>query len=233
VNGEWQQPFLYDVNIVLFTDVMCLDAAEAGHALFQRVGLLQARLIAEAEDPAAIWGAGYSDGRYAKELTARSVFGALHGKTAEQLDLDDALSYACAGLIMVGFGPCGVTRAVTAAGYTVPEFMGIVVAEVPMLSKKRCPTDEKPIRMLTLLVELLRSGEHSDLVLDGALYGVFWCCDSRPAVASVAVELGIFELAAARLSRAGSPSDWLSKAWNAASTGGSCLFVTSVVASIV
>ena len=78
------------------TDVMCLDAAAVPHALYQRVGLLRGRLYIEADDPVAVYGAIYREGRYAKEVTAPSVgIGRLVEKTAEQLDLDDARSYAC------------------------------------------------------------------------------------------------------------------------------------------
>ena len=79
------------------TDLLCLDAAAVPHALYQRVGLLRGRLMAEAEDLAAMYGGFYGGGRFARLLTAPSVGqGALRSKSAAQLDRDDALSYGAA-----------------------------------------------------------------------------------------------------------------------------------------
>ena len=46
------------------TDLLALDRAEVGHALFRRVALLRARLVSEhARDASAIWGAAHAGGR--------------------------------------------------------------------------------------------------------------------------------------------------------------------------
>ena len=196
------------------TDVMCLDTAEVPHALFRRAGLLRGRLMAEAADPPAMYGALLGDGRYARALAAPSVgAGALLSKSAGQLDHDDALSYACAEPLVGGLlGRHGMTRCFAMAGFdSAKDFLTIFMAEEPISSAQRCPADDKPTRMLTLLVELLRSGELPDLAIGGAWNAANYIIQGRPAVARVALELGIVELAAAQLSRAGAPSDWLSK----------------------
>lgn len=197
------------------TDVMCLAAAEVPHALFQRVGLLRGRLYIEAEDPVAMYGAVHGEGRFAKEYTAPSVsMGRLVEKTAEQLDLDDARSLACgAALVSALMEGSGWTRTFAAAGFgSAMETLGIHMAEHPIVSAKRCPADEKPIKMLTLTVELLRSGELPDIAIGGAYILANMCLQGRPAVAAVALELGIMELASAQLSRVGEPGEWLTTA---------------------
>jgi hypothetical protein len=77
------------------SDLQCLDASEVDHALFQRVGLLRARLVEEAADSAAVWGAAYSDGRFSKLNRAPSVVRQLLSKPVAELDQRDAMSYAC------------------------------------------------------------------------------------------------------------------------------------------
>ena len=205
------------------TDVLCrLDAAEVPHALFQRVGLLRGGLMLEAEDSVAMYGAFQGDGRFLKEHTAPSAvgMGALNQKTAEQLDLDDARSFACGALVDALRHEHGWTGGTAAAGFgSAMEWVGISMAENPMTSAKRCPTDDKPIKMLALLVELLQSGELPDLAIIGATYSVQWCLQGRPAVAAAALELGVIELVSAQLSRVGSPADWLSTARSESNAG--------------
>ena len=79
------------------TDVMCLDAAEVDHALFQRVGLLRARLLADAalDDVAAIFGAMMGGGRLAAFYDAPHVIARTLAKPAAELDQAHALSLAC------------------------------------------------------------------------------------------------------------------------------------------
>ena len=195
------------------TDLLCLDGAAVPHALYQRVGILRGRLVLEAEDVLAMSDAYLGDGRFARELTAPSVGqGGLRSKSAAQLDRDDALSYAC-GHWMSGVlrDAGGYTRPFAAAGFgSVKEFFRIFMAEEAIASVQRCPDDDKAIKMLTLLVELLRSGEVPDLAIGGVLYAAGGCIMGRPASARAALELGAMELVSAQLSRCGSPSDWLS-----------------------
>ena len=81
------------------TDVMLLDADQVGHELFQRVGVLRARLVVEAADPDAVFGSalnGGSDGRWKAQFTAPdNVIARSFAKAPEEIDEQDALSYAC------------------------------------------------------------------------------------------------------------------------------------------
>ena len=80
-------------------DVMLLDADQVGHELFQRLGVLRARLVADAADPWAMLGSalnGGSDGRWKAQFTAPdNVIARLFAKAPEEIDEQDALSYAC------------------------------------------------------------------------------------------------------------------------------------------
>jgi hypothetical protein len=70
-------------------------------------------------------------------------------------------------------------------------------------------TDEWAIKLLTLFIELLRSCELPELAAAGAWYCAQSCVIGRPAVGSMALELGMFELAAVHLRELGSPAVWL------------------------
>ena len=82
------------------TDVMLLDADQVGHELFQRVGLLRARLVDEAADSHAVFGSalngGSDGGRWKAQFTAPdNVIARAVAKAPEEIDEQDALSYAC------------------------------------------------------------------------------------------------------------------------------------------
>ena len=80
----------------------------------------------------------------------------------------------------------------------------------PMVSQKNMPSDDVPRQMLTLLVELLRSGELPELAIGGAWHGVYQCLFGRPGLGSAAMELGIIDLAAEHLRAIGSAADVVS-----------------------
>ena len=193
---------------------MCLDAAEVPHALYQRVGLLRGRFLVEAEDPMAIYGAMEGHGLCAKLYSApSSVVGALRSKTAAQLDREDALSYACATALRGSLtDSISWSRACAAVDLTAKEWIGMFFAEDPFGSPQQCPTDDKPIKMVSLLLELLRSDEVPDLLNPGLLFAVNITLQRRPAVVGKAMELNLIEVIMAQLSRAGTPSECLSVA---------------------
>ena len=80
----------------------------------------------------------------------------------------------------------------------------------PILSRKKMPSDDVPLQMLTLLVELLRSGELPELAIDGAWFGVNQCLAMRPGLGPAAMELGVIELAADHCRAIGSAADMVS-----------------------
>ena len=117
-------------------DLQCLEASEVDHALFQRVGLLRARLVEEAADSAAVWGAAYSDGRFSKLNRAPSVVRQLLSKPVAELDQRDAMSYACGSSCAQATGCVrGVGAAIEAAGLGVVQFYGILFSEEPLISR--------------------------------------------------------------------------------------------------
>eukprot|EP01043_Picozoa_sp_COSAG02_P038773 COSAG02_NODE_3014_length_7551_cov_83.019995_7_plen_190_part_00 len=118
------------------TDLLCLDASEVEPALFQRVGLLRARLIEEASDLAAAWGAAHADGRYAMLLRAPNVVSRVCSEPVAELEIEDAMSYACgdpAPWYAAGAG--GIDAPVAAAGMSMKDFGGVVHSAHPVLSR--------------------------------------------------------------------------------------------------
>ena len=74
-------------------------------------------------------------------------------------------------------------------------------AEAPLMlspSPKAMPSDDVPQQMLTLLVELIRSGELSELESSAAFGATGQCMLLRGStvLGSVAIQLGLTELAA-------------------------------------
>ena len=80
----------------------------------------------------------------------------------------------------------------------------------PIVSQKKTPSDDVPRRMLTLLLELLKSdGELPDLAIGGAFIGVVWCLTGRPSLGPTAVECGIFQISVSHLrKRHASAAPW-------------------------
>ena len=72
------------------------------------------------------------------------------------------------------------------------------------------PRDDVPCRMFTLLVELLRVPDRMPpLAVAGAWGAARLCAYKREAVAPLALDLGLFDLAATHLRALGSASDWV------------------------
>jgi hypothetical protein len=66
------------------------------------------------------------------------------------------------------------------------------------------------MKMMTLLIELLKSNELPELAIGGAWAAIHNCLTGRPSLGPAAVECGVFELAVAQLNAIGSPADWIS-----------------------
>jgi hypothetical protein len=86
----------------------------------------------------------------------------------------------------------------------------------PIISQKLMPSDDVPREMLTLLVELLRSGELPELAIGGAGYAAFSCIVGRPGLGLLAMELGLVELTRGHVRAIGSPADAISISRNKA-----------------
>ena len=102
----------------------------------------------------------------------------------------------------------------------------------PIVSQKKMPSDDVPRRMMTLLLEMLRSGELADddqLLIGGAWQCVGQCLTGRPSLASTALEGGIFEIAVAQLNAIGSPADWVTISRGTAGRAGKAMQGPSAV----
>ena len=78
------------------------------------------------------------------------------------------------------------------------------------MSQQKTPSDDVPRQMLTLLVELLRSGELPELAIGGAWHALFCCLAGRFGLGAAAMELGVIELVADHCRAIGSPADIVS-----------------------
>lgn len=197
--------------------LLVADAAEVDAATSQRVGLLIARMVLEAggeKARLAVYGAAFADGRLVGWYgSTRAAFvRPLLEKPAEALDREDALCYACARAAMTAGvqGPKGWTGANQAAGLTDPEWIGNAMTS-PLLGKKHLPTDEMPLKLVTLLMELAKAPEQlSAWVLPGVWQLVADSVMTRIAVGKVLFELGLVELAVAQLHALGTAAERLS-----------------------
>ena len=117
-------------------ELQSADAAEVGREIFDRVGLLGARLIAEAtpDDAAVVFGAYCgSPGRFAAHLRAEgSVRARAWRKPAAELTQADARSWACEWAYVPPAFVRGVTEPIAAAGFaSTGEFFGLWMSEEP------------------------------------------------------------------------------------------------------
>jgi hypothetical protein len=81
------------------------------------------------------------------------------------------------------------------------------MGEDPFLSKTM-PSDDVPLQMLTMLLELLKSGELPGLAMGGAWFGAYVCLTGYPALCTAALELGLVDICVQHCRVVGSPSDF-------------------------
>jgi hypothetical protein len=194
-------------------ELMAMDAAEVERDAYDRTGLLLARLHAEAlpDGVSAVYGAAFGEGIYERLWNADSVLNTALRQPAAELTRADAVSYACSLAHEPTLGARGYSEACRAAGYTTAgEWIGLLMGEEPIISKKKLPEDDVPTKMLTLLLELLKANELPELAIGGAWEGVMYCLVGRPSLGLVALKRGGVELAVTHLKAIGSPADWVS-----------------------
>jgi hypothetical protein len=195
----------------VLVDLLASDATTVERGTFDRVGLLLARLQAEAlPEPAAIYGAAFVNKGWERVMDADSVVNkALLHKPAAELTLEDARSYACSTAREAPVCVYGWTHAWTAAGYGDLQFLAMFMSKEPIASQKKQPSDATPQRMMELLLQLLKSNALPELAVGGAWHGITWCLTGRQALGRAAHECGIIELLVAHLNRVGTPADWI------------------------
>ena len=189
-------------------ELMSMDAAEVDRAAYDRAGLLLARLHEEAlPDIVAVYGAAFGDGGLERLWNSDSVVNIALRKSAAQLTRADAVSYACVN----AYDPVHLVRGATApwaaAGLTAMQFLGLWMGVEPIISKKKMPEDDTPMKMMTLLLDLIKSNELPELAIGGAWATIHCCLTGRPSLGPIALECGLFEVAVAHLHAIGSPAD--------------------------
>ena len=100
-------------------EALAMDATEVGRDIFDRIGLLLARLAAEAsDDPSAVCGGALGEGRLAAYYRSKgSVLAQAVGKPASELTRADARSFACAAAFIAPSLVRGATKPFAAAGF--------------------------------------------------------------------------------------------------------------------
>ena len=100
-------------------EALAMDATEVGRDDFDRIGLLLARLIAEAsDDPSAVYGAALGGGRLAAFYRSTgSVVAQAVGKPASELTRADARSFACGAAHFAPSVVRGYTKPFATAGF--------------------------------------------------------------------------------------------------------------------
>ena len=113
-------------------EALALDATEVGRDDFDRIGLLLARLAAEAsDDPSAVYGSALGEGRLAAYYRSKgSVLAQAVGKPASELTRADARSFACAWAYRAPSWVRGITQPGAAAGFaTTSEWVALYMTE--------------------------------------------------------------------------------------------------------
>jgi hypothetical protein len=116
-------------------ELLALDADEVGPAKFDRIGLLLARLTAEAsDDPASLFGAALGEGRWSALWRSEdNVVAQALRKPAEELTWEDAQHIACSEALSAHAYVRGATNPVAAAGFaTSMEFFAAYMVEEPL-----------------------------------------------------------------------------------------------------
>ena len=113
-------------------EALALDSTEVGRDTFDRIGLVLARLAAEAsDDPSAVYSAALGEGRYAASYRSKgSVLAQAVGKRASEVTRADARSFACAAAYIPPSFVKGLTKPVAAAGFAkTSEFFALYMTE--------------------------------------------------------------------------------------------------------
>jgi len=200
-------------------ELLSLDAAEVERATFDRVGLLLARLMAEAaDDPAARWGAAWGGGRFAAMIRCDcNVVAKAIDRTPEgELTRDDAQSLAC---LYANYAPAAVRgwdKPVVAAGMSACQEMWGLWMKEDVLCRLR--GGERVRQIATHCIEPLRSDELPDLGKSGVWFALLMLISSfryhpEARLGPLLVEQGLCDLAMAGLRSIGSVADWVVRSY--------------------
>eukprot|EP01052_Picozoa_sp_SAG31_P024095 SAG31_NODE_2026_length_6641_cov_3.312290_6_plen_317_part_00 len=200
-------------------ELLSLDAEEVERATFDRVGLLLARLMAEAaDDPAARWGAAWGGGRFAAMIRCDcNVVAKAIDRTPEgELTREDARSFAC---LYANYAPAAVRgwdKPVVAAGMSACQEMWGLWMKEDVLCRLR--GGERVRQIATHWIELLRSDELPDLGKSGAWFALLMLISSfryhpEARLGPLLVEQGLCDLAMAGLRSLGSVADWVVRSY--------------------
>ena len=187
------------------TSILSLDAAEVDHALFQRVGLLLARLMVESTDAHAVALAGYASGKLLAFFAAPNVLQQVLEKSADELDAVDAMSIACSHLmstvLMIRGMPGVLLGMAQSHHFNSAQLKGFLA---------RC-SDEQALKLTRLLIELARSADAPKLARLGVVSGL--SCSllmaAHPSTIPLVLELGFVDLQITVLRSLAGSAEWV------------------------
>jgi hypothetical protein len=190
-----------------------VDEADVDEPTLRRMLLLLARFFDEASDETELF-AELVEGRGGLErlFTPPAVVRRYLQGPAAELGRDAAITYACyAGPfnpVNNGVSPDKMRDRLGLSG--VGAFMQTMMSQMP-LSNANMPRMDVPLRLATVLLELLRDPpeQRDPGVVRGAWAGLQHCVLGRPAVSRHLYKLGAFDTMAACLNATGSGAEWM------------------------
>ena len=136
-------------------------------AAFRRVSLILARVTAESDDPFSVLGVAWGSGRLAALWSSEENVVAQALNSPRKLCAEDALNYAC--LCAAGCHvPGSWVQRSRAIGLSTVDFAKLLVSAEPIVSQSKMSSDDMPMQMVELLLNLIRSGDIPELAVGGA-----------------------------------------------------------------
>lgn len=118
-------------------ELLAADTAEVDRDIFDRIGLLLARLCAEApNDPASVFGAAQGEDRYAAFCCSKGnvLVETFCRRSAAELTRADARSWACSHACMAPSFVRGCDKPIVAAGLEMMDYIKVFMNEHPLAS---------------------------------------------------------------------------------------------------
>ena len=155
-------------------------------AAFRRVSLILARVISESDDPFSVLGVAWGSGRLAALWSSEENVVAQALNSPRKLCAEDALNYAC--LYAAGCHvPGSWVQRSRAIGLSTADFAKLCVSAEPIVSQSKMSSDDIPMQMVELLLNLIRSGDIPELAIGGA-----WCVQQHTTRSTLHLHCSLF-----------------------------------------
>eukprot|EP01043_Picozoa_sp_COSAG02_P028392 COSAG02_NODE_1718_length_11207_cov_2.888999_12_plen_376_part_00 len=139
--------------------------------MYRRVSLILARLM-DSDDPFSVFGAAWGSGRLAALWASEDSVIARALSKPQKFCAEDALNYACLYAADCRVSGSWAKRS-QAIGLSTADLVKLYVDAEPLVSQMKMSSDDAPIQMVGLLLNLIRSGGIPELAIGGA-----WCVET-------------------------------------------------------